>query len=69
VELMVAWSLFDADQRALYCAGLGDVDDATWLRGRAWAVQAALLALPYYRDTNPDICARSWRTVEAVLAS
>ena len=44
------------------------VDAATWLRGRAWAVSAAIMALPYYRDTNPDIVARSWRVVEAVLA-
>jgi hypothetical protein len=26
------------------------------------------MALPYYRDTNPDIVARSRRTVHAVLA-
>lgn len=68
VELMVAWSLFDARSRAVYRDALGFVDDAMWLRGRAWAVSAALQALPYYRDTNPDIVARSWRTVRAVLS-
>jgi aminoglycoside phosphotransferase (APT) family kinase protein len=68
VELMVAWSFFDADGRACYRDALGFVDDAMWLRGRAWAASAALQALPYYRDTNPDIVARSWRAVDSVLA-
>lgn len=67
VELMVAWSFFDAAGRAAYRDALGFVDDAMWLRGRAWAVSAAVNALPYYRDTNPDIVARSWRVVAAVL--
>jgi len=68
VELMVAWNLFAGPARAVYREALGFVDDALWLRGRAWAVSAAILALPYYRDTNPDICARSWRAVHAALA-
>jgi aminoglycoside phosphotransferase (APT) family kinase protein len=68
VELMVAWNLFDAGSRAVYREALGFVDHAMWLRGRAWAVSAALMALPYYRDTNPDIVARSWRAVREVLA-
>jgi aminoglycoside phosphotransferase (APT) family kinase protein len=68
VDLMVAWTLFDRDSRRAYRQALGFVDDAMWLRGRAWAASAALQALPYYRDTNPDIVARSWRTVREVLA-
>ncbi|MEY2404568.1 MAG: hypothetical protein QOD38_2119 [Acidimicrobiaceae bacterium] len=68
VELMVAWSFFDAESRIVYRDALGFVDDAMWLRGRAWAASAAIQALPYYRDTNPDIVARSWRAVRAVVA-
>ncbi|MET0489806.1 MAG: aminoglycoside phosphotransferase family protein [Acidimicrobiales bacterium] len=68
VEVMVAWSFFDAEERTVYRDALGFVDDAMWLRGRAWATSAALQALPYYRDTNPDIVARSWRAVREVLA-
>ncbi len=68
VELMAAWTLFDRDSRRAYRQALGFVDEAMWLRGRAWATSAALQALPYYRDTNPDIVARSWRTVREVLA-
>ena len=65
---MVAWNLFDRQARTAYRNALGFVDPAMWLRGRAWAASAAIMALPYYRDTNPDIVARSWRVVEAVLA-
>jgi aminoglycoside phosphotransferase (APT) family kinase protein len=68
VELIVAWSLFDAETRGVYRDALGFVDDAMWLRSRAWAASAAIQALPYYRDTNPDIVARSWRAVREVLA-
>lgn len=68
VELMVAWSFFDAETRVVYRDALGWADDATWLRGRAWAASAAINALPYYRDTNPVIVARSWRTVTEVLS-
>jgi aminoglycoside phosphotransferase (APT) family kinase protein len=68
VELMAAWSLFDGASREIYRAALGFVDGAMWLRGRAWAVEAAVNAIPYYRDTNPDIVARSWRAISAVLA-
>jgi len=64
VELMAAWNLFDAEFRD----ALGFVDDAMWRRGRAWATSASIQALPYYRDTNPVIVARSWRTVAEVLA-
>ena len=68
VELMVAWSFFDQASREVYRDELGFVDDAMWLRGRAWAASAAIQALPYYRETNPDIVARSWRAVDAILA-
>lgn len=68
IDLVAAWSLFDNASRAVFRERLGFVDEPMWLRGRAWAVSAAVHALPYYRDTNPDIVARSWRAVNAVLA-
>jgi aminoglycoside phosphotransferase (APT) family kinase protein len=71
VDLMAAWSLFDGPSRTVFRQHLGldgRAGEAMWLRGRAWAVSAALLALPYYERTNPDIVRRSWRTVEAVLS-
>ncbi len=66
-DVMAAWNLFDAPSRAVFRDALGFVDDATWLRARAWAVRLAIQAIPYYRDTNPDIVARSWRVIRAVM--
>jgi len=31
------------------------VDEASWLRGRGWALYQAVMALPYYWDTNPGM--------------
>jgi aminoglycoside phosphotransferase (APT) family kinase protein len=44
------------------------VDEATWARGRGWALSIALIALPYYWDTNPAFARVARRTLEEVLA-
>ncbi|TAJ21958.1 MAG: aminoglycoside phosphotransferase family protein [Dehalococcoidia bacterium] len=67
-DLMVAWNFLDAGAREAFRAAL-DVDDATWERGRGWALSMALIALPYYRETNPVIVASSMRTLGEVLAA
>lgn len=67
VELLVAWNLFDAASRAVLRAALA-VDDATWGRGRGWALSMALIALPYYLHTNPGIVAMAWRILDELLA-
>lgn len=53
-DLMVAWNLFPAETRDVFRAAL-PVDDATWARSRGWALSVGLIALPYYRSTNPAI--------------
>ena len=65
-ELMPAWNLFSPEGRATYRAAL-DVDDATWRRGRGWALLQAVMALPYYLDTNPGMVAVARRTLAALL--
>jgi aminoglycoside phosphotransferase (APT) family kinase protein len=66
-DLMVAWTLLDAASRARLRTEL-DVDDATWIRGRGWALSVSLIQLPYYRDTNPGIIRTGLRTIAEVLA-
>jgi aminoglycoside phosphotransferase (APT) family kinase protein len=68
VDLLPAWNLFTGDARAAYREALG-VDDATWARGRGWALSVALIALPYYLETNPVITADSRFVLEQVLAA
>ncbi len=66
-ELIVAWSLFSGESRAAFRAALG-VDDATWARGRGWALSTAILELPYYLNTNPAIVAKARHRIAEVLA-
>ncbi|MBV9844661.1 MAG: aminoglycoside phosphotransferase family protein [Kutzneria sp.] len=66
-DLMVAWNLFSAEARNVFRGSLA-VDDATWLRGRAWALSVALIQVPYYQNTNPVLAARARRTIDEVLS-
>ena len=67
VDLIVAWNLLDADSREIFRSAL-NVDDATWARGRAWALSVSLIALPYYHVTNPTLAGISRYAIEQVLA-
>jgi aminoglycoside phosphotransferase (APT) family kinase protein len=66
-ELAVAWNLLPADTRAVFRTALG-VDDSTWARGRGWALSIALVQLPYYKDTNPELAASARHVIGEVLA-
>ena len=66
-DLMVAWNLFTAETRAAFRDAMG-VDDATWARGRGWGLSPALVALPYYRETNPGLAAIARHAIAEVLA-
>ena len=65
-DVMVAWTFLDASAREVFRAAL-DVDDAAWARSRGWALSMALIALPYYRDTNPGLVAISNDILREVL--
>lgn len=67
VGLLPAWNLFAGQARQTF-RDFSNADDATWRRGRAWALSIAAVALPYYRDTFPAICELSRRVVAEVLA-
>jgi len=63
---MIAWTLLSTERDAFRAAL--PVDDATWARGRGWALSWALIALPYYLDTNPVIVRDARQTIVEVLA-
>ena len=65
-DLSVAWTLFSGESQEVYRAALG-VDDATWARGRGWAL-TSVIALPYYWDTNPVLVAYARRAIAEALA-
>lgn len=66
-DLIPAWNLFSGQARDVFRAAL-PADDATWARGRGWALSIALIALPYYQHTNPVIVADASHTIDEVLA-
>ena len=66
-DLMVAWTLLTAETRELFRAAL-PFDDATWVRGRGWALSWALIVLPYYKDTNLALCRIAEHTIGEVVA-
>ena len=66
-DLAVAWNLFTAETRDIFRAAL-PTDDATWARGRGWALSIGLIALPYYQHTNPTLAAIARYAIAEVLA-
>ncbi|WP_255683057.1 aminoglycoside phosphotransferase family protein [Actinokineospora sp. PR83] len=66
VDLVVAWNLLSPAGREVFRAEL-EVDDATWERGRGWALSIALIQLPYYRTSNPALAANARHTISEAL--
>jgi aminoglycoside phosphotransferase (APT) family kinase protein len=66
-DLQPAWNVFTGDSRRRFRAEL-EVDDASWLRGRGWALYQAVSALPYYWDTNPGMIRQASHALAEVLA-
>jgi aminoglycoside phosphotransferase (APT) family kinase protein len=66
VDLMPAWNFLPAAPRKTYREAL-TVDDATWERGRGWAIAQAVMALPYYVHTNPVMADTARLTLDAVV--
>ncbi|ANN21643.1 phosphotransferase [Amycolatopsis orientalis] len=65
-DLFPAWNLLPAEERNVFRDALR-VDDATWSRGRGRTLSQALIALPYYRKTNPTMADNARHVIRAVL--
>ena len=66
-DVMAAWTLLSAENRVAF-RELLQVDDATWARGRGWALSFGLIALPYYQITNPVLAGIARHTIDEALA-
>jgi len=66
-DVMPAWAYFTRETREAFRAPLA-VDDATWARGRGWALSVGVIAIPYYERTNPALAAVGRRAIDEVLA-
>ncbi|MGW0997727.1 aminoglycoside phosphotransferase family protein [Streptomyces sp. NPDC002523] len=65
-DLFPAWNLLPAEARVVFREALA-VDEATWIRGRGRTLSQALVALPYYRTTNPAMAHNARHVIRAVL--
>lgn len=67
VDLHGAWELFTPEVRDVFRNHVG-VDEATWLRGRAWALAIAMMTFAYYWKTMPERIESRLKMAQAVLA-
>jgi aminoglycoside phosphotransferase (APT) family kinase protein len=66
-DVMAAWMFLSAETRDVFRAEL-QIDEATWARGRGWALSVGLIALPYYRDSNPVLAGIARRAIREAIA-
>jgi aminoglycoside phosphotransferase (APT) family kinase protein len=61
-DLAIAWTFFTAESREAFRAGLA-LDEATWARGRGWALWKALITLAQPTEEGAETAARrfGWR--------
>ncbi|MEV1147181.1 hypothetical protein AB0I76_26520, partial [Micromonospora sp. NPDC049799] len=62
-DTVIAWTFLPGSARVAFRAALG-VDDATWARGRGWALWKALIT---YDDPAPATRALARRALDALL--
>jgi aminoglycoside phosphotransferase (APT) family kinase protein len=65
-DLTIAFTLMSAGSRTAFRAMLG-VDDATWARGRGWALATGLNAYTSYAAVNPRVAAQTTRQIAEAL--
>jgi aminoglycoside phosphotransferase (APT) family kinase protein len=66
-DLTIAWTLFSGESREAFRAAL-PVDDATWERGRGWALWKGLITLAEHINTNPLEAGKARRVIDEILA-
>ena len=66
-DTAIAWTFFTAESRKIYKTVLA-ADNATWARGRGWALWKALITLVRALDEDTGEVAQSRHVIEAVLA-
>ncbi|MFE8961155.1 aminoglycoside phosphotransferase family protein [Streptomyces iakyrus] len=67
VDLISAWCVLPATARGVFREAVG-AGEAEWARARGWALSIAVIALPYYWDTNPPVAENSRHVIAEILA-
>lgn len=67
-DLVIAWSLLNANSRKIFKENLDHIDENTWERGRGWALSIAVIMLPYYKNSNPVLAKLARRIIAQILS-
>lgn len=67
-DLLAAWWLFDGDSRETFRRAVSQATASDWERAKGWALHMAVLAIPYYADTNPGFVGQARRALAEILA-
>jgi aminoglycoside phosphotransferase (APT) family kinase protein len=67
VDLMPAWNFLPSEPRKTFREILAP-DVETWIRGRGWALCQAIIALPYYAETNRAMATTALHTLNAIIS-
>jgi aminoglycoside phosphotransferase (APT) family kinase protein len=65
-DVLPAWWIFEGESRKAYREAL-EVDNATWLRARGWALSLVIIAIPYYMGRFPDTLPNGQASVADIL--
>jgi aminoglycoside phosphotransferase (APT) family kinase protein len=65
-DVTIAWTLLSGESRDAFRRAFS-VDEATWVRGRGWALWKALITLVEHRDTNSVDGTAARRIIDDVL--
>ena len=66
-DTTIAWTFFSGESSRVFREGL-PFDEATWVRGRGWAIWKAMIVLVSALENDPGDAAYTARVIEAVLA-
>jgi aminoglycoside phosphotransferase (APT) family kinase protein len=66
-DTAIAWTFFTGESRALFKASLG-LDEATWARGRGWALWKASIVLVKALVDDPVDAAETSRVISEILS-
>lgn len=65
-DLVITWTFLDYESRNLFRKEVG-LDDATWVRARAWALWKALIVCAQLTGTNPKDIETSWKVLDKLI--
>jgi aminoglycoside phosphotransferase (APT) family kinase protein len=66
-DTTIAWTFLSGESQRVFKERL-PVDDATWTRGRGWAIWKAMIVLASALDTDPDDAEFTKNVIDKILA-